>query len=306
MIWFKRIIWPVLIVLSIAGVAVAQGMGGEATQSLAALLRNGTKSMTGNLHLNDDVPLELGNTSADPDYWAIYDSTNTQWELNSTNCDGAGADCVALLLNDGTDDFTFSGDIAGANANGPLIENTASSATNGTLCPDKASPTACVGGTGGALSLITGGVERLSISSSGAITVPVTVASFTMNGTSSTGGGTTLNLGGPLSYSNPTTGATCADSGGAGAAACTLTSSDTRFVQHLTCSDADGCNFTLDETTATAGILIVVNTGNTNACNFLDSAGVQETASPALGQWDSVTFSHTGTTWVQLSPVQNN
>ena len=39
------------------------------------------------------------------DYWWVYDSSNTQFELNSTNCDGAGTDCIPLILDDGTDDF---------------------------------------------------------------------------------------------------------------------------------------------------------------------------------------------------------
>jgi len=63
------------------------------------------------IKLGDNRALEFG---AAPDYWFIYDSGNTQFELNSTDVDGAGADGIVFSVNDGTDDVTFTGNISAA------------------------------------------------------------------------------------------------------------------------------------------------------------------------------------------------
>lgn len=60
------------------------------------------------IRFGDDKVLEFG---AAPDYWFIYDSGNTQFELNSSDVDGGGTDGIVFSVDDGTDDVTFSGDI---------------------------------------------------------------------------------------------------------------------------------------------------------------------------------------------------
>jgi len=63
------------------------------------------------IKMGDDRPLQFG---AAPDYWLIYDSSNTQFELNSTNVDGGGTDGVVFSVSDGTDDVAFTGKISTA------------------------------------------------------------------------------------------------------------------------------------------------------------------------------------------------
>ena len=63
------------------------------------------------IKMGDDRALEFG---AAPDYWFIYDSGNTQFELNSSDVDGAGADGIVFSVDDGTDDVTFTGLITAA------------------------------------------------------------------------------------------------------------------------------------------------------------------------------------------------
>jgi len=63
------------------------------------------------IKMGDDRALQFG---AAPDYWLMYDSSNTQFELNSTNVNGAGADGVVFAIGDGTDDVVFTGNISTA------------------------------------------------------------------------------------------------------------------------------------------------------------------------------------------------
>lgn len=65
-------------------------------------------SLSAPVQLADDEQIQFGTGT---DYWFIYDSTNTQFELNSTDIDGAGTNGVVFSVNDGTDDVTFTGNI---------------------------------------------------------------------------------------------------------------------------------------------------------------------------------------------------
>ena len=127
--------------------------------------------------LPDDDLARFGNTAAAPDYWCEWDTTATpdEWACTSTDVDGIGTDGVVWSVDTGTDDIAFVGSIQGTNANGPYIENAASSATNPTLVPDRASATAGIGGTGGDVSIITSGAERINVDTAGAITLATVV-----------------------------------------------------------------------------------------------------------------------------------
>lgn len=110
----KQWIRPVLVALvTMAGVAFAQGYGGEAAQYGQFLPRNGSKSMTGDLHVVDDVLVEYGNTGAAPDFWCEHDtSTNPdEWACTTTDSNGAGADKKLFAVPDGTDDVTYTADV---------------------------------------------------------------------------------------------------------------------------------------------------------------------------------------------------
>lgn len=98
----------------------------------------------------------------------------------------------------------------------------------------------------------------------------------------------------------------CADNGVGTAAACTATNAEVLGLIEITCNDANGCDLTLDETSAIKGTqLLLINVG-TNTVNLVDSAGVQETAAPALGQWDVVPVAYGTGRWFQTAPVSNN
>ena len=73
---------------------------------------DGTSSyLFDSVKMGDDRQLQFG---AAPDYWLIYDSSNTQFELNSTNVNGSGTDGVVFSVSDGTDDVAFTGKISTA------------------------------------------------------------------------------------------------------------------------------------------------------------------------------------------------
>lgn len=76
--------------------------------------------ITGNIQLNDNVESMAG---TDLDYWWVYDSANTQYELNSTNINGSGTDGVVMSVDDGTDDLTFTGafTMADSTASAPVL-----------------------------------------------------------------------------------------------------------------------------------------------------------------------------------------
>lgn len=100
---------------------------------------------------------------------------------------------------------------------------------------------------------------------------------------------------------------TIADSGGAGVATSSATPSSSAV--DATCSDADGCEWTLGETTPQDGTLLsVVNIG-TNSLVMINSAGVAQlvgAANQTLGQYDAITLRYIGDRWVQEAPVANN
>lgn len=115
---------------------------------------------TVDLHVNDDLKVSTGGTVADPAYWMVYNSTGTQWELWSTDVDGAGANGVVCSIDDGddvwdcTDGATF-GDtvaiLAGGNLTivGGLIFDTGDQLDLGTACTDghsQGTGDVCVGG----------------------------------------------------------------------------------------------------------------------------------------------------------------
>ena len=62
---------------------------------------------TGDPTIADDVKFEIG---TGVDYWFIYNSSDTQFELWSTDVDGGGTDGVVWSVDDGTDDVVFTGD----------------------------------------------------------------------------------------------------------------------------------------------------------------------------------------------------
>jgi hypothetical protein len=56
----------------------------------------------------DNIPLEFGDA---PDYWLVYNSAGTQFELRSTDIDGAGTNGLVMSVADGTKDVNFAGEI---------------------------------------------------------------------------------------------------------------------------------------------------------------------------------------------------
>lgn len=88
----------------------------RATASLTLLVNNQNINSVSSytldaIKMGDNRPLQLG---AAPDYWFIYDSGNTQFELNATDVDGAGTDGIVFSVDDGTDDVAFTGNISAA------------------------------------------------------------------------------------------------------------------------------------------------------------------------------------------------
>lgn len=63
------------------------------------------------INLYDNKPEYYGNGA---DYWVIYNSTGTKYELHSTDVDGGGSDGTVFSVSDGTDDVYFTGKIIAA------------------------------------------------------------------------------------------------------------------------------------------------------------------------------------------------
>src|SRR3990167_5129866 len=95
----------------------------------------------------------------------VYRASNEASGAGDISVSSSGDHAVAANGTDGS--AVFQTNAQGANANGPLIANVASSATNPTFRPDRASPTAGIGGTSGDVSIITSGVERLNFDTAG-------------------------------------------------------------------------------------------------------------------------------------------
>ena len=87
------------------------GAGVIDTTAAGTLAGSGTKVFrwdSAGTRAFDDKKINFGNSD---DYWQIYNTTGTQWELWTTNADGGGTDGLVISIDDGTDDVDFSGDI---------------------------------------------------------------------------------------------------------------------------------------------------------------------------------------------------
>lgn len=70
-------------------------------------LNTGGGTMVGTLTMADNKPICLGDTTCD--WWLVYNSSGTQFEIWHTSCDGGGTDCEVLICGDGGDDCTLAG-----------------------------------------------------------------------------------------------------------------------------------------------------------------------------------------------------
>lgn len=76
---------------------------------------DGSSNFNGNAQFNDDIQVQFG---AAPDYWFVYDSSNTRLQLRSTDIDGGGTDGTILRVGDGQQDVDFLSDISFPNIGG--------------------------------------------------------------------------------------------------------------------------------------------------------------------------------------------
>lgn len=97
---------------------------------------------------------------------------------------------------------------------------------------------------------------------------------------------------------------TTADSGDGSAAAATITPSASTVTG--TCSDSDGCDWTLSETGAVSGQRVTFINIGTNVINFADTSGVSETAGAfAAGANDSISFVYANSRWIETGRSNN-
>jgi len=99
---------------------------------------------------NRSLQFGAGASLAAPDYWLVYNSSGTQFELRGTDVDGSGTDGIILKVADGTDDVVFTGQVqASSGAIGATAINLGGEATSG---------------------LYRGGTNIVNISNAGALT----------------------------------------------------------------------------------------------------------------------------------------
>ena len=109
-----------------------------------------------------------------------------------------------------------------------------------------------------------------------------------------------ITMGGRVAYSPQTF--NIADSGDGAAGAGNL--EPVSAVVFLNCQDADGCDITMVETSATSGQMVTIVNTSANVCNFTDTPGVSEIAGDfAMGQYDTLNLTYIGTTYVEISRV---
>jgi hypothetical protein len=72
------------------------------------LVRPGAHTSGVQLKLNDDIKICLGTGC---DYWLIYNSSGSQFEIWTTDDDGGGTDGLVFSTDDGTDDVDFPADV---------------------------------------------------------------------------------------------------------------------------------------------------------------------------------------------------
>ena len=67
---------------------------------------HGSSATTSSFTFKDDAEAYFG---TDLDYWWVYNSASTQYELQSSNVDGAGTDGIVCYVDDGTNDVVWNG-----------------------------------------------------------------------------------------------------------------------------------------------------------------------------------------------------
>lgn len=143
----KRYLILIALIVGIGAYAVARAPGRyPVIYPTAEDYCNGAGVCAGSIYLPDDAGLYCGDGG---DYWWIYDATNTQYELNSTDVDGGGTDGVVLYVADGTDDLVCSGEVT---VTGDINASADVVLSNGTILDDTADGTLQVtdaAGTGG-------------------------------------------------------------------------------------------------------------------------------------------------------------
>lgn len=97
---------------------------------------------------------------------------------------------------------------------------------------------------------------------------------------------------------------TVADNGAGTNATSTIT--PTAGQVEVTCSDAQGCDITLDETGIVRGQRVTFVCLSAVAINFADTAGVSETAGAyACGQYDTISFRYISDRWIETGRSNN-
>lgn len=226
----------------------------------------------------DDVPINQG---AGTDYWWIYDSGNTQYELNATNVDGVGSDGVVFYVDDGTDDLVCTGNLTATNitATGYIDLGTTSLYLNQSADADTL--------------INTTGADSVNIQVGGDVLL-----------LAETGGYTTISGEFILQMQDdPEYGA---DSGDGNPGTITITPA-TGYCR-INCQDADGCTATMGEGgTVGQGALVMIVNDNVNPAYFSDTSGVSELAgSFTMDQYDSLLLMYQDDRWVELARSRNS
>jgi hypothetical protein len=96
------------ILLLLAVLAQANSLGSPVGDLKANGLSVGGGTIIGNMCVADDVEFQFGDACGD--YEIRYDLTGTEFELMTSDSDGAGADLVLLSIDDGVDDICLPND----------------------------------------------------------------------------------------------------------------------------------------------------------------------------------------------------
>ncbi len=183
---------------------------------------------------------------------------------------------LALWIDDGLTRLDggaqFGADAYGENADGPFLENAASTTSNPTVGPRRSQNTYGLCGAADTLSLCAAANEKFIANQRGVIVTGVGDSCIGASDATPCNGGSII---------------------------------PSNSFYRITCSDVDGCTYALHEAGTTDGQLLTIVNMGADALTITESAGTTEGDGVALGQYDASQFYYALDRWIRVGGSNN-